>query len=149
MENSNSQIGFTFALEALNSGVKENKSYFQLVREEIATYGLDNVGVKELIALIMGTKAESSFCQELALLPLNRLLSMSANELRQLGVSANIATRLEATFQLFKKLKNPSKVKNGECVSSPREVAQESGDQSRGQREGGSSQTANSKDDEH
>ena len=111
MGNSNSQIGFKFADKGLNCGIKDAKSYFELVREELSFYGMDSAGVKELLALIIGTKAESSLCQELALLPLDRLLSMSAIELRQLGVTASVATRLEATFQLFKKLKTPQKEK--------------------------------------
>lgn len=125
MENSNLQIGFNFASNGLNCRIKGAKSYFELVREELTFYGMDRAGVKELLALIIGTKAESILCQELALLSLDRLLSMSAIELQQLGVTASVATRLEATFQLFKKLKNTSKRKSGECVSSPKEVAQE------------------------
>ena len=125
MGNSNSQIGFNFADKGLSCRIKGAKSYFELVREELSFYGMDRAGVKELLALIIGTKAESSLCQELALLPLDRLLSMSAIELRQLGVTASVATRLEATFQLFKKLRYTPKRKSGECISSPREVAQE------------------------
>lgn len=124
MGKTNTQIGFGFALDA-SYDLKVKRSYFELVREELSFYGMDNAGVKELLAMIMGTKAESSLCQELALLPLDRLLSMSAIELQQLGVSTSVAARLEATFQLFKKLKNAPKRKSGECVNSPKEVAEE------------------------
>lgn len=124
MKKGNAKIGFSFALDG-RYDLKVEKSYFELVREELSFYGLDSAGVKELLALIMGTKAESSLCQELALLPLDRLLSMSAIELQQMGVSASVATRLEAIFQLFKKLKNTPKRKSGERISSPGEVAKE------------------------
>ena len=122
MKKNNSQIDFSFAQDGFNGGTKGAKSYFELVKEELSLYGLDNAGVKELLALIVGSRANSSICQELALLSLDRLLSMSEIEFRQRGVSASVATRLEATFQLFKKLKNTPK--SSERVNSPSEVAQ-------------------------
>ena len=123
MEKSNTQIGFDFALDASND-LKTKRNYFELVREELSFYGIDSAGVKELLAIIIGSKADSNLCQELALLPLGRLLSMSAVELQQLGVSARVALRLEATFQLFKKLRNIPESKTNNCVNSPKEVAQ-------------------------
>lgn len=123
MEKSNLQLGFSFALNG-RSDLKVEKSYFELVREELSFYGMDSAGVKELLAFIMGSKANSSICQKLALLPLDRLLSMGAIELQQIGVSASVATRLEATFQLFSKLKNTPK-KSSERLNSPGDVVKE------------------------
>ena len=105
--------------KANDNDVNLKKSYFSLVKEELAIYGLNNVGVKELLAVIMGTTADSGICQQLALLPLARLLSMSSNELQILGATASVAVRLEATFQLFTKLKAQNSCDGGVCVKSP------------------------------
>ena len=121
MRNNNTQIGFGFDLDSNYDQKVKRKNYFESVREEISFYGMDRAGVKELLAIIMGGKAESSLCQDLALLPVDRLLSMSEIELQQLGVTASVSIRLEATFQLFKKLKNTSN--RGEQVNDPSDVA--------------------------
>ncbi|HZK53003.1 MAG TPA: DNA repair protein RadC [Desulfosporosinus sp.] len=124
MGKSNTQIGFGFALDA-SYDIKPKRSYFELVREELSFYGMDSAGVKDLLAIITGSRAESNICQELALLPLERLLTMSAVELQQLGVTGSAATRLEATFRLLKKLKNAPEGKKGSCVNTSCEVAKE------------------------
>ena len=58
-------------------------------------------------------------------LPLERLLTMSAVELQQLGVTVSAATRLEATFQLCKKLKNVPSDDKREVLTQPSKAAKE------------------------
>lgn len=98
------------------------KSYYLQVQEETQQYGLEHVGIKELLALIIGAKANLALCQELALMPVNRLMAMGVNELRRLGASSATATRLEAIFQLTKRLQATEQ--SGQPVSSPSDVAQ-------------------------
>jgi len=124
MGKSKTQIGFGFALDA-SYDIKPKRSYFELVREELSFYGMDSAGVKDLLAIITGSRAESNICQELALLPSDRLLSMSAIELQQMGITASGATRLEASFLLIKKIRNNLKRKSGEYIREPEEVAKE------------------------
>jgi DNA repair protein RadC len=52
MKNSTAQINFGFG-SVYNQQTKKN--YFEQVKEELAIYGIDNVGVKELLAIIMGS----------------------------------------------------------------------------------------------
>lgn len=113
------QIDFGF----VDGYIQGKRNYFEQVKEELAVYGMDSVGVKELLAIIMGSKADSNTCHELALLPLVRLLAMTTKELQQLGMAPNVATRLEATFQLFRKLKTDP-VLNNKRVDNPSDAAE-------------------------
>lgn len=95
----NAQISWSW-----NAPAQNTKSFFATVQEEIGAYGLDQVGIQELLALIIGPKADASFCQELASMPPARMLTLSNREMRQMGAASGAATRLEAVFRLAKKL---------------------------------------------
>ena len=53
MEKGNTQLGFGFALDA-SYDIRAKRNYFELVREDLAFYGMDNAGVKDLLAIITG-----------------------------------------------------------------------------------------------
>jgi len=97
------------------------KTYYMQVQEETQNYGIDNAGIKELLALLIGSKANLAFCQELASMPVARLHSLSAKELQKLGATTYVAMRLEAAFRLAKKLRSGGT--QGETINSPSDAA--------------------------
>lgn len=98
------------------------RTYYMLVQEETRFYGMENAGIKELLALIIGSKADLAYCQELASMPVTRLLSLSAKELQKLGATQSAALRLEAAFKLTKKFQIASMPKG--TINSPRDAAE-------------------------
>ncbi|KLU62321.1 hypothetical protein CEB3_c13650 [Peptococcaceae bacterium CEB3] len=93
---------------ATKSTLISRKNYYTQVQEETAIYGMDNVGVKELVALIVGSKADFDFCQKLADMPITRLFSLGTRELQNLGATPGTAVKLEAAFRLAKKVQKAS-----------------------------------------
>jgi DNA repair protein RadC len=80
------------------------KGFYQITKEEMSTYGTTNIGVKELIAIIIGSSADMETCSQLASLPKNRFTSLTATELRSLyGIPETAAQRLVAAISLAKK----------------------------------------------
>jgi len=98
------------------------RAFYQIVKEEVANYGIPNINTKELIALLIGFPANMEVCYELANLSSDRFASLTEAELRSVyRLPKAAAQRLVIAISLAKKI-NMSKKK--EKVISPIDAAQ-------------------------
>jgi len=105
----------------ITNPAQTSKTYYTQVWEETTAYGIESAGIKELLALIVGPRADSKLCHELACLTPDRFVSMRSKELIELGMSPSAAFRIEAIFQLMKMLQSP---KHGTTINCPTDAAE-------------------------
>lgn len=98
----------------------QRKEFYQVAKEEAATYGSSNIGIKEMLAILIGSTADMETCAELASMPSDRLISITEDELRSIyNLSSLAAQRVVAALSLTKKIEHSSQEK----ISSPQDMA--------------------------
>lgn len=98
-----------------------SKSYYLIAKEEAGKYGVCTLGIKDLLAIIIGPQADMEICSKLALLPASRLSAISMEELLEMGLSKTAAQKLAACFRL-NSLMNIQAI-NGEIIGCPQDAA--------------------------
>lgn len=77
------------------------KTHFDIAREEMAFYGSDCTSLQNLLAILIGPKANPETTGKLASLGIRQLINMSVEELKQYkGIGETTAQRLVAAFGL-------------------------------------------------
>jgi DNA repair protein RadC len=82
----------------------EHKSYLEIVREKVAYYGEQHVGISEALALVIGKSSDSESCLKLSSLSVREILNLTQADLKEMGFSNVIAERLFACILFSKKL---------------------------------------------
>ena len=86
----------------------EQKSFVEIARERVMIYGEQQSELTDLLALIVGKKADPTLCHLLSSMSVREILNSSTEQLIELGFSKSIAERLYATILFAKKLNQMS-----------------------------------------
>jgi len=99
-----------------------DRKFVDSVRENALYYGITDAEIKDLFALILGSKATQEVCHQLASVSVRELLMFSAEDFMEFdGVGKVLAERLEAVITLAKKI-NEKKIPNTEIIRSPEDA---------------------------
>lgn len=97
--------------------------HFALAKEELVFYGTENTSLQNLLAVMIGPKANPSITGQLASLGVKGLSSLSKEELLSYeGIDETIADRIQACLGLAG-LMNKFKIENKYVVRSPEDAA--------------------------
>lgn len=99
--------------------VTETRPFSAVAREAINVYGANRSSLTELVAVVLGNTVDANTCQEIAQIPVNRLLTMSTTDfMKYEGVGRVSADRLVACVHLAKRFQELS-LDLGEPIRSP------------------------------
>ncbi|RHW35943.1 DNA repair protein RadC [Neobacillus notoginsengisoli] len=97
--------------------------HFAIAKEELLFYGTENTSLQNLLAVLIGSKANPSITGQLASLGVKGLSSLSKEELLQYeGVGESAANRILASLGLAG-LMNKYKIENKYTIRSPEDAA--------------------------
>lgn len=84
---------------------QDQKQFIDVVREKVSLYGKEEASVQDLLAIIIGNKANLEACAELSMLSVRDMYEMTADDFILInGITKGVAERLEACIALSKKL---------------------------------------------
>ncbi|WP_245638995.1 RadC family protein [Priestia koreensis] len=99
------------------------QQHYGVSRENIAIYGVDNCSLQEMLAVLIGPKANPSITGELASIGVQGLAEMSVQQLMCYeGIGLQIANRIVSAFGLSNLMRKYGCV-NTSRVASPKEAA--------------------------
>ncbi|WP_241654720.1 RadC family protein [Sporolactobacillus shoreae] len=97
--------------------------HYELAKEELAFYGAENASLQNILAVLIGPKANPSITGQLSALGIDRLADLSIEELRNIqGLGETAAKRINSAFGLAFKLRKFGK-KESYKIRSPQDVA--------------------------
>lgn len=99
------------------------KKHYEIAKEELSFYGSEETSVQNILAILIGPKADSSVTGQLAALGVHRLSELSIAELKQYdGIGEVAANRISSAFGLANHIKK-SKKEDTYIVRSPEDAA--------------------------
>ena len=98
-------------------------SHFQIAKEELNFYGPDGTSLQNILAILIGPKANPETTGKLASLGISRLVDMSIDELKKFeGIGEVSARRIVSSFGLANYIRKFKK-ENNYIVRSPEDAA--------------------------
>ncbi|SFG70636.1 RadC family protein [Sporolactobacillus nakayamae] len=97
--------------------------HYELAKEELSFYGNENTSLQNILAVLIGPKASPSITGELSGLGVDRLATLSIEELKKFqGIGETAAKRINSAFGLAFKIRKFSKKENY-TIRSPQDAA--------------------------
>lgn len=97
--------------------------HYELAKEELSFYGNENTSLQNILAVLIGPKASPSITGELSGLEVDRLATLSIEELKRFqGIGETAAKRINSAFGLAFKIRKFSK-KESFSIRSPQDAA--------------------------
>lgn len=97
--------------------------HYELAKEELSFYGNENTSLQNILAVLIGPKASPSITGELSGLGVDRLATLSIEELKKFqGIGEASAKRINSAFGLAFKIRKFSK-KESFTIRSPQDAA--------------------------
>lgn len=97
--------------------------HYDLAKEQLAFYGAENTSLQNILAVLIGPKAISSITGELSGLGIDRLATLSIEELKKFqGIGETAAKRINSAFGLAFKIRKFGK-KDSYTIRSPQDAA--------------------------
>ncbi|UAK16124.1 RadC family protein [Sporolactobacillus terrae] len=97
--------------------------HYELAKEELSFYGNENTSLQNILAVLIGPKASPSITGELSGLGVDRLATLSIEELKKFqGIGETAAKRINSAFGLAFKIRKFSK-KESFTIRSPQDAA--------------------------
>lgn len=98
--------------------------HFNVAKEELSFYGADNTSLQNILAVMIGPKADPEVTGRLAGLGIQRLVEMSMDELKQYkGIGEASARRIISGFGLANQIRKYQKEKDY-VITSPESAAE-------------------------
>lgn len=99
------------------------KRHYDLAQEELSFYGNDCISLQNILAVLIGPKADASVTGQLSSLGINRLAELSLEELKQFaGIGEIAAKRIMSAFGLANHIRKYKKSEEY-TIRSPKDAA--------------------------
>lgn len=98
-------------------------SHFNLAKEELSFYGPEETSLQNILAVLIGPKAEASTTGRLASVGISSLVGMSVEELKKFeGIGEAAAKRIASAFGLAQQIRKYNR-EEGYIIRSPKDAA--------------------------